>query len=90
MTKKSFHSMPMPSCRAAVCVTALALIAFSRAQAGPTGTLETKSFSIAIEVRCEEGEVTCDDVKYVGTNKKTGESVELSGKTAHHMHRKDD
>src|SRR5436190_19678779 len=85
MTKKSFHSMPMPSCRAAVCVTALALIAFSRVQAGPTGTLETKSFSIAIEVRCEEGEVTCDDVKYVGTNKKTGESVELSGKTAHHM-----
>lgn len=85
MVKKSFHSGPTPSRRAAVCVTALALIAFSRAHAGPTGTLETKSFSIAIEVRCEEGEVTCDDVKYVGTNKKTGESVELTGKTAHHM-----
>ena len=26
-----------------------------------------------------------DQVKYVGTNKKTGESVELIGKTAHHM-----
>ena len=73
------------TCRAAFCATALSLIAFSRAQAGSTGTLETKSFSIAIEVRCEEGEVTCDDVKYVGTNKKTGESVELIGKTAHHM-----
>ena len=73
------------TCPAAFCATALASIAFSRAQAGSTGTLETKSFNIAIEVRCEEGEVTCDDVKYVGTNKKTGESVELTGKTAHHM-----
>src|SRR5690242_14067323 len=60
-------------------------MALSRAQAGQTGTLETKSFSINIEVKCEEGEVTCDNVKYVGTNKKTGESVELTGKTAHHM-----
>src|SRR5436305_5472267 len=63
----------------------LALIAFSRVQAGPAGTLETSSFSISIEVKCEEGEVTCDHVKYVGTNKKTGESVELIGKTAHHL-----
>lgn len=36
-------------------------------------------------MKCEEGEVTCDNVKYVGRNKKTGESVELTGKTAHHM-----
>src|SRR5947209_16076479 len=63
----------------------LALIAFSRVQAGPAGTLETSSFTISIEVKCEEGEVTCDHVKYVGTNKKTGESVELIGKTAHHL-----
>ncbi|HLW34353.1 MAG TPA: hypothetical protein VKS98_01725 [Chthoniobacterales bacterium] len=56
----------------------------SRAHAGQNGTLETKSFSISIEVKCEEGEVTCDNVKYVGTNKKTGESVELTGKTLHH------
>jgi hypothetical protein len=60
-------------------------VAVSRAHANQTGTLETKSFSISIEVKCEEGEVTCDNVKYVGTNKKTGESVELTGKTAHHM-----
>lgn len=62
-----------------------AVVALSQAHAGQTGTLETKTFSISIEVKCEEGEVTCDNVKYTGTNKKTGESVELTGKTAHHM-----
>ena len=54
-------------------------------RAGTTGTLDTPSFKIKIDVRCEEGEVTCDDVKYVGKNKKTCDSLELTGKTAHHM-----
>ena len=85
MVKISFRSIPNPSHCAVFFAASLALVAFSRAQAGPSGTLETKSFSISIEVKCEEGEVTCDNVKYVGTNKKTGESVELTGKTAHHM-----
>jgi hypothetical protein len=62
-----------------------AFLGFSRVIAGTTGTLETPTFTIRIDVRCEEGEVTCEDVKYVGTNKKTGESLELTGKTAHHM-----
>ena len=66
------------------CVTFVAL-GLSRAHAGQTGTLETKSFSISIEVKCEEGEVTCDNVKYVSRNKKSGESLELTGKAAHHM-----
>lgn len=64
---------------------ALGLLALSQVQAATTGTLETPTFTIKIDVRCEEGEVTCDDVKYVGTNKKTGESLKLTGKTAHHM-----
>ena len=55
----------------------------STLQAG-TGTLDTPSFKITIDVRCPEGEVTCDDVKYVGVNKKTGEKIKLTGKTAHH------
>lgn len=71
--------------RSTFCVSVLALIALSRADAGSTGTLDTSTFEIRIEVRCEEGEVTCDDVKYVGKNKKTRESLELTGKTAHHM-----
>jgi hypothetical protein len=56
----------------------------SAVQAG-TGTLDTPSFKITVDVRCPEGEVTCDDVKYVGKNKKTGETLTLTGKTAHHM-----
>jgi hypothetical protein len=68
------------------CVAFLAL-GLSRAHAGQAGILETKTFRISIEVRCEEGEVTCDNVKYVGTNKKTGEALELTGKTAHHLNK---
>lgn len=82
---KPVHSIPFASCRIAVCAAATLLVALSRVQAGQTGTLDTASFKIKIDVRCEEGEVTCDDVKYVGKNKKTGESLELTGKTAHHM-----
>jgi hypothetical protein len=70
--------------RALIC-GAVVLVAISSSQAGTTGALDTPSFKIEINVRCEEGEVTCDDVGYVGKNKKTGETLELTGKTAHHM-----
>ena len=46
-------------------------------------TLNTPSFAITIEVRCEEGNVTCDNVRYVGVSKKTGNSISLKGKTIH-------
>ena len=85
MVKTSLRTISNRSFGAAFFAASLAVVAFSSAHAGPSGTLETKSFSIAIEVKCEEGEVTCDNVKYVGTNKRTGESVDLTGKTAHHM-----
>lgn len=84
MVRRSLNSIPKRSYHAAFLATSMALVAFARAHAGSSGTLETKTFSISIEVKCEEGEVTCDNVKYVGTNKKTGESLELTGKTAHH------
>ena len=44
---------------------------------------ETASFVILIDQRCPEGYVTCDDVKYVGTSKKTGKSITLIGSTVH-------
>ena len=71
--------------RVAFCGATLVLLTLSRLQAGTTGTFETATLKVKIEVRCEEGEVTCDDVGYVGKNKKTGETLELTGKTAHHM-----
>lgn len=79
------HFMPSRARRIALLGGALVSLALSQLHAETTGTLETPTFTIKIDVRCEEGEVTCDDVKYVAKNKKTGESLELTGKTAHHM-----
>ena len=45
-------------------------------------TLDTPSYSITIE-GCAEYAVTCDDVRYVGTSKKTGKSITLIGRTVH-------
>ena len=44
---------------------------------------ETPSFVILIDQRCPEGYVTCNDVKYVGTSKKTGKTITLIGATVH-------
>jgi hypothetical protein len=46
-------------------------------------TLETQSFLIRIDVLCPEGEVVCNNVHYIGTSKKTGNSITLLGETAH-------
>lgn len=46
-------------------------------------TLETASFVVTIDVRCAEGNVTCDNVMYTGTSKKTGKSITLRGRTMH-------
>jgi len=43
----------------------------------------TPSFEAAITVNCGEGNVTCDDVTYVGTSRTTGKSITLRGKTLH-------
>jgi hypothetical protein len=45
--------------------------------------LNTKSFRVEITANCEEGVVVCDNVSYVGTNLKTGRSIQLRGKTMH-------
>ncbi|MRX08573.1 hypothetical protein GJ697_12055 [Pseudoduganella sp. FT25W] len=47
--------------------------------------LDTPSFVIQIISNCAEGSVTCDNVNYVGTSKKTGKSVRLRGKTVHSL-----
>lgn len=48
-------------------------------------TLTTPSFVIEVKVNCAEGSVTCDDVTYSGTSKKTGKSITLRGKTKHRL-----
>lgn len=56
------------------------LLGMSLARAG---TLTTPSFVVKVTVNCAEGNVTCDDVTYVGTSRKTGKSIKLRGKTMH-------
>jgi hypothetical protein len=60
----------------------LALTLFSAAF-GAEARFESASFVVLIDQRCPEGYVTCDDVKYVGTSKKTGKSITLIGSTVH-------
>ncbi len=62
---------------------ALGFCAAGIVPAAAVETLETPSFTITIDVRCEEGNVTCDDIRYVGTSKKTGKAIRLTGRTRH-------
>lgn len=59
------------------------LLALGATLPGAAQTLETPSFIVTIDVRCAEGNVTCDDVRYTGTSKKTGKSITLRGRTMH-------
>lgn len=44
-------------------------------------TLKTKSFKVDIKRNCPEGNVTCNNVSYKGTDLRTGKSLRLTGKT---------
>jgi len=48
-------------------------------------TLDTPGYTVDIVQQCEEGNVTCDAVRYTGTSKKTGKSITLIGTTVHSM-----
>ena len=43
----------------------------------------TPRYHVSITHNCAEGVVVCDDVTYLGSNKKTGASIELRGSTKH-------
>lgn len=60
----------------------LFLILFSLAGQA-SAALMTPSFIVDVESYCEEGMVVCDNVTYRGTSKKTGQHIQLTGKTLH-------
>lgn len=66
-------------------MAALTLAASTYAHAQAEQTLETPGFTVKITQQCEEGNVTCDDVRYVGTSKKSGKAITLRGKTMHSL-----
>lgn len=45
------------------------------------GELDTPKFHVVVTENCLEGDVACPDVTYFGTNKTTGASLRLKGKT---------
>jgi hypothetical protein len=63
--------------------TLLAFALISAAVSSPGGTLTTPSYKITVEIHCPEGCVTCDNVRYVGTNRKSGKTVTLIGRTVY-------
>jgi hypothetical protein len=60
-----------------------ALLVFSISPAIAAEKLITPSFEISIDVRCPEGAVSCDQVRYTGISKKTGKAIALTGSTLH-------
>ncbi|MDX1803756.1 MAG: hypothetical protein R3292_06715 [Alcanivorax sp.] len=46
-------------------------------------TLVTPHYIIRITSQCAEGEVSCDQVRYVGTSKQSGKRITLTGSTWH-------
>lgn len=44
-------------------------------------TLTTENYRITITAHCEEGNVTCHDVSYLGVDRNTGASIRLTGQT---------
>ncbi|WP_260258603.1 hypothetical protein [Vibrio intestinalis] len=72
--------------RKLVLSTAFLLTAVSNILVAPSvsaDTLETKSYIVIVNVQCEEGEVTCENVLYSGESKISGNKIELVGKTVH-------
>jgi hypothetical protein len=49
-----------------------------------TSTFNTKSYSVQITTGCEEGELECQNITYVGTNLQTGKSIRLKGRDVVH------
>lgn len=47
-------------------------------------TLTTPSYVITITNKCEEGVVGCDDIRYIGVNRKNKQSISLKGRDLMH------
>jgi hypothetical protein len=58
-------------------------VALAGSQLAQADVLNTPNFTITITSKCPEGEVTCNNVSYVGVSKKSGQNISLKGKTLH-------
>lgn len=63
------------------CFAVLMLLAAGTGHA--TQHLKTDSFDITIDNRCAEGVVGCDDIRYKGIHRRSGNSISLVGREQH-------
>ncbi|PTY36197.1 hypothetical protein BGP77_02470 [Saccharospirillum sp. MSK14-1] len=61
----------------------LLVLGTAHAEGGRQSRLETEHYSVSITVHCAEGNVTCDNVTYEGTSKRSGSAIKLNGTTWH-------
>lgn len=53
------------------------------ANAAFANTLETENYIVVVTNNCKEGDVSCEDVTYLGRSKRSDKSISLKGKTLH-------
>jgi len=63
-----------------IAIAALSVFAFASLGAAQAATLTTPSFVVIVTENCKE-DVACQDVSYVGTDRKSGETIRLKGRT---------
>lgn len=61
----------------------LAVTAARAADAPRVMELDTPGYTVRLEIRCDEGEVSCDRVTYTGTSRRSGAAITLPGATWH-------
>jgi hypothetical protein len=62
----------------------IALLAYSTVSMSTemdTDTFETQTYRITIHVHCAEGNISCDNVSYIGVRKKDNATITLKGET---------
>jgi hypothetical protein len=68
-----------------IAVIAVCGLSLSIGERAIASILTTERFRIEVKNNCDEGVVSCDRVSYRGVNLKTGQTIELIGRTVHKL-----
>lgn len=62
---------------------AMVVLALVAAHTADAETLVTATSTISIRLNCAEGNVSCDDVAFTSTDRRSGRTLRLRGRTLH-------
>jgi hypothetical protein len=65
--------------RTSTAVCAIIALLLSMSRLADAATLTTPTYEISVTENCPEGDVACNDVTYVATNRKTKKALRLKG-----------